>query len=61
MDLFIVVNDFLTLLDLSTKQVHLGHLVTLNLPDHCLEIAIGTVLEQDRIDLPKRFSDMPSP
>jgi hypothetical protein len=59
--LLVVLYNLLTLLYLRSKRIHLGHLVTLDLTDHRLELTIGTVLKQNSIDLPKRFTNLLAP
>jgi hypothetical protein len=60
-DVLIIVNQLLPPLDLLLQHLHLPRLVPLDLPDHCVEVPIRTVLQQDGVHLPERLAQVHIP
>jgi len=57
-DVLVIIDDLLAPLDLLLQHVHLPILVALYLPDHRVEITVRTVLQKNRVHLPKSFSEV---
>ena len=56
--ILVAVDDALPLFNFGPHALHLLHLVAFYFCQHGLEVAVGTVLQQDRKHLPKRLADV---
>ena len=57
-NIFIIFNNFLPFLDLLLHTLHLFDFIPLDFSNHSLEISIWAILQQNRINLPKSFTDI---
>lgn len=57
-DVLIIIDDLLPALYLLLQHVHLPILVPLYLPNHRVKITVRTVLQKNRIHLPKSFTQV---
>jgi hypothetical protein len=61
MNVLIVIDQLLPPLDFLLQHFHLPQLVPLDLPNHRIEITVRTVFKQDRVHLPKSFTQVHVP